>query len=371
MINNEVENEKFFGVSDVALGSISAMELYGMSEDELMIETRKKLFHKNADVIEIYNSLLPFLYSARSVYTIRNRYNNIRKEIRKADSTISEERKEEYLKIFKLDNILYTYIAKKQDKARDEKTATINNETLSIDNYLGGLAKVKDMIINENRYKNIFDELNKQNGRTTPLIRANISAIYVLLNSGRRTFEVYSTLEIDRIKIDDDYEKTIVYKHLAKKRNSGYYQAFLIDDDYETMKRAIENIRNYYDEKLNNIDSKKFNNSYSKNLNNFIQKFIKNYNILNINESFTLKDTRDMYLEVAIYKYKNIIPVAPEKLKKLILGHEISYKADSSVNYGKYNISDNRQIDITENINIDDIFDNEYQKLQKNKNQEM
>lgn len=369
MIDNDSENKEFLGDNDVALGGISAIELYGMSEEELMIETRKKLFHKDADVIEVYNFLLPFLYSAKSVYTLRNRYGNVRKEI--ANSNISESRKKEYLNIFKLDNIFYKYIDKMQDKARDEKRASINNKYLSIDNYLSGLAKIKDMINNENNYKYVFNELLKQNGRTTPLIRANISAIYVLLNSGRRTFEVFSTLEIDRTKIDNDAEKTIIYQHLAKKRNTGNYQAFLIDNDYDSMKKAIRNIRNYYNDKLQDIDSKKFNNSYSKNLNNFIKKFIKNYDILNIEENFTLKDTRDMYLEVALYKYKQVIPVAPEKLKKLILGHEISYKADSSVSYGKFQISDNKAIDIGKNIDIDNIFQNEYEKLQKNETREL
>jgi len=103
MINEESKLDELIGGNDIALGSISAMDLYGMSEDELMNKIRTKLYHPSTNVNAVYNYLLPFLYSARSVFTIRNRYANVRKQIESL--RISAERKDNMLEIFKLDDV--------------------------------------------------------------------------------------------------------------------------------------------------------------------------------------------------------------------------------------------------------------------------
>jgi len=244
------------------------------------------LKNKELTMNYIYNRYLPFLWHRNdneaniSLYTVRNKYQKLRDLIKK--TRLPRIRKDEALLTFSISKELTAYLNNNSDEKAKEK---LNNKLIfSIENYKKELERFKNIMINKD-----FSSF-KINNQTKDYLLAQVSAIYVLFNTGRRMFEIAKTLEVSKSG------KTVYYHNLIKKRaeNEEKYKAFLIDNDYKSLKKALQNIRKYYD--FSDIDNQTFNNNYQKNFNNFLKK-----NSLFDNISYS--KIRDMYTDVALQIY--------------------------------------------------------------------
>lgn len=59
--------------------------------DEIIEAIVKDLKHKDNDIIEVYNYYLPFFYNSQSPFTMKNKYDLVRKSIN--ESSIAKKKK--------------------------------------------------------------------------------------------------------------------------------------------------------------------------------------------------------------------------------------------------------------------------------------
>lgn len=266
---------------------------------EEIIETIvKDLKHKDSDLIEVYNYYLPFFFNSQSPFTMKNKYDLVRKGI--SDSSIAKKRKEECLRVFKLHTNIYNYMNVLQHEKAKERLN--DKKEFSEDSYFENMKYVKNLIENKD-----FETI-RINRQEDDYLLANLSALYFAMVTGRRSFEIFKTLDLYKVG------KTMYYKGIAKKRDDEEidFAAFPLDDDYHFLKKCLENIRKYY--KVDEFDNKRFNQTYQNAWNKFIKSLLKDENI-----SYSL--IRDMYANVAI-KNLNKDNLDVEIFRKLVLSHQ-------------------------------------------------
>ena len=267
-------------------------------KDEIIESIVKDLKHKDTDISEAYSYYLPYFFNSNSPFTMKNKFDEVRKAI--SESSIAKKRKDECLKIFKIHSALFSYMNNLQNESAKERL----NDKLEFSEatYLSNMEYVKNLILNKD-----FDSI-RNNSQTDEYILANLSALYFALATGRRSFEIFKTVELYKVG------KTMYFKGLAKKRDNEEidFVAFALDDDYHFLKKCLENIRKYYD--VESFDNKRFNSSYSESWNKFIRTVLNDKNI-----SYSL--IRDMYSNVAI-KQLNKDNLDTEIFRKLVLSHQ-------------------------------------------------
>lgn len=266
--------------------------------DEIVEAIVKDLKHRDSDIIEVYNYYLPFFFNSQSPFTMKNKYDLIRKSI--SDSSIAKKRKEECLRVFKIHTNIYNYMNILQNEKAKERLN--DKKEFSEDSYFDNMKYVKNLILDKD-----FDSI-RVNRQEDDYLLANLSALYFALATGRRSFEIFKTIEISKIG------KTVYYKGIAKKRDDEEieFTAFPLDEDYHFLKKCLENVRKYY--KVDEFDNKRFNQTYQNAWNKFIKSLLKDENI-----SYSL--IRDMYANVAI-KNLNKDNLDIEIFRKLVLSHQ-------------------------------------------------
>ena len=269
-------------------------------QNEILESIVKDLKRKDSDIIEVYNYYLPFFYNSNSPYTMKNKYDEVRKAI--TDSSIAKAKKSEILKVFRPAPNTYFYMNKLQDIAIIEKLN--NKREFTLDSYLENMQYIKNLIINKD-----FEAL-KTNRQEDDYLLANLSALYFALATGRRSFEIFKTVELSKVG------KTMYYKGLAKKRDNEEIEltAYPLDEDYQFLKKCLENIRKYY--KTEDFDNKRFNSTYQDAWNRFCKKTLKD-------DKISYSTIRDMYSDVAIQTL-NKDDIDEVKFRKIVLAHQDS-----------------------------------------------
>ena len=251
-------------------------KIYGVrNNDEIYDSILKDLKNKDSEPYQVLNKyLLYFWNTGTGLHTIRNKYTKIRKMI--SDSKFSAKRKKLYLDVFSIPDVLLSVVNAQNDS--NTLSRANNRVSFDLDSYVMKMEQLKALI-----HSNKFDEI-RVNRQEDDYILANLSAIYIAMNSGRRSFEIFKTLSVVK------FGKKIYYKGLSKKRidDDDKFDAFLIDDDYDFMKKCIANVRKYY--KFETIDNTKFNNNYQANMNKYLTNYFK--------EKMTYSKLRDMFVAV-------------------------------------------------------------------------
>lgn len=266
--------------------------------DEIIETIVKDLKHKDNDIIEVYNYYLPFFYNSQSPFTMKNKYDLVRKSIN--ESSIAKKRKNEILEVFKIHTNIFNYMNVLQHEKAKERLN--DKKEFSEDSYFENMKYVKNLIENKD-----FDTI-RINRQEDDYLLANLSAVYFALATGRRSFEIFKTLDLYKVG------KTMFYRGIAKKRDDEEidFAAFTLDEDYQFLKKCLENVRKYY--KVDEFDNKRFNQTYQNAWNKFIKNILKDENI-----SYSL--IRDMYANVAI-KNLNKDNLDTEIFRKLVLSHQ-------------------------------------------------
>lgn len=260
-------------------------------------EITRRLKHKDCNIIEMYNYIMPWLWGNDSIFSVKNKYAELRKHIE--NSTIGKKRKEELLEAFKIHTNTYKYLLSIQnEKAKDRLNNTLE---FSEDSYFDNMQKVKSIIENKD-----FDSI-RNNRQGNDYLLANLSALYFAMATGRRPWEIFSTIEISKIG------KTVYYKGLAKKRDNEEVEfiAFPLEEDYHFLKKCLENVRKYYTEK--NLDNKQFNQGVQQTWNKFAKNILGDTNV-----SYSV--IRSMYSEIAV-KNLNKDNLDKEIFRRLVLSH--------------------------------------------------
>jgi len=268
-----------------------------LKSEDLLDEVVRKLRKKDCDLFEVYNYILPYLWGSESIFTIKNKYGDLKKAIE--NSSIAAGRKKKFIKAFSIHPNTHLYMNKVAEKNAENRLN--NKEEFSVESYIENMKKVKSII-----EKKDFDSI-RVNRQENSYLLANLSALYFCLATGRRPFEIFKSLDL--IKVG----KTIFYKGLAKKRDSEEidYKAFPLDDDYQFLKKCLENIRKYY--QIDNFDNKKFNQGVQQTWNKFAKYILEDKNI-------SYSKIRSMYSEVALKKL-NVDNLDNEMFRKLVLAH--------------------------------------------------
>lgn len=266
--------------------------------DEIIEAIVKDLKHKDNDIIEVYNYYLPFFYNSQSPFTMKNKYDLVRKSIN--ESSIAKKRKNEILEVFKIHTNIFNYMNILQHEKAKERLN--DKKEFSEDSYFENMKYVKNLIENKD-----FETI-RINRQEDDYLLANLSAVYFAMATGRRSFEIFKTLDIYKVG------KTMFYRGIAKKRDDEEidFAAYPLDEDYQFLKKCLENIRKYY--KVDEFDNKRFNQTYQNAWNKFIKNLLKDENI-----SYSL--IRDMYANVAI-KNLNKDNLDIEIFRKLVLSHQ-------------------------------------------------
>lgn len=271
----------------------------GLEKKEEIIESIvKDLKHKDSDIHEVYSYYLPFFFNTNSPFTMKNKYEETRKAIN--ESSIAKKKKEDILKVFKINSSLFNYMNLIQNE--NAKTRLNDKIEFSETTYLSNMEYVKNLILNKD-----YDSI-RSGTQTDDYLLANLSALYFVLATGRRSYEIFRTVEISKIG------KTMYYKGIAKKRDDEEIElvAYPLDEDYQFLKKCLENIRKYY--KVDEFDNKRFNSAYSESWTKFARNVLKD-------EKISYSTIRDMYSNVAINQLnKNNLDT--EIFRKLVLSHQ-------------------------------------------------
>lgn len=271
-------------------------------------------FKKCTNLIEVYNKYLPFLWQTdSSLYTVRNKYQEVKEELN--NTRMKKSLKNECLSLLTLNESFFDLLNNKTKINNDEKVQ--EQQLFSIDNYIETIQKVKkDFLSND------FEKFKFRNGiflkRSDEYIKSQLGAIYLALVTGRRQAEIFISLDISK------HGKVTFFDDLLKKREGQEtrIEAYIIDNDYKTIKEALNTIRANY--KL--TDPKEMNN-IKKSVNTFIKEYLEDENI-----SYSL--IRDMYVKVATEKLKPK-NMADEYFKSLILGHDTGERSRLGSHYDK------------------------------------
>ena len=227
-------------------------------------------------------------------------------EIKK--TRIRQEKKQDILKILTLNEKMFSFLNKGSNEDLKEK---INNKKIfNKDHYLKEMGNIKNLILNKGKD---FKKINRQED---DYILANLSASYIAMNTGRRSYEIFKTLDLIK------NGKTTFYKGLTKKKDEekkeAKYKAYILDDDYKTLKLALKYIRKYYSKTFETLDNKKFNQNYATNIN----KFLKNQVLNDFDEKINYSTIRDMYSNIAIELFKPE-EMDEELFRNIVLSHEL------------------------------------------------
>lgn len=298
----------------MAIDRKDIMSMYGVNTNKEVIINLVSELKAGGNIFAIYNKYLPFLWQTEtSLYTVRNKYQEVKEEI--TNSKIKKSLKAEYLNLFTLDESFFNLLNKSTKINNDEKVQ--DQQIFSIENYMKTIEKVKkDFLSND------FEKFKFRNGvflrREDDYIKSQLGAIYLALVTGRRQAEIFITLDITK------HGKKVFFDDLLKKREGQEtrIEAFLIEDDYKTAKEALNVIRAKY-----KLSDPKAMNNVKGSINTFIKEYFEDENI-----SYSL--IRDMYVKVAIDKLKPQ-NMADEYFKSLILGHDTGDRSKLSSHYDK------------------------------------
>ncbi len=280
---------------------IEIVKLYQDEEfknsDELLEDIVKKLRHKDCDLFELYNYIMPWLWGNDSIFSVKNKYASLRNAIE--HSTIGKARKDKFLEVFKIHPNTYKYLLKVQNE--NMKNRINDSLEFSKDSYLENMQKVKNIIVNKD-----FDTI-RVNRQKNDYLLANLSALYFAMATGRRPWEIFQTVEISKVG------KTVYYKGLAKKRDNEEVEfiAFPLDEDYHFLKKCLENVRKYYSDK--DMDNKKFNQGVQQTWNKFAKYILDDKKV-----SYSV--IRSMYSEIAV-ETQNKDNLDKEIFRRLVLSH--------------------------------------------------
>ncbi len=277
-------------------------EIYGTDAsstiEDMMIKELKKC-KSNECFFEIHNKYIPFFWAESSVYTVRDRYTNIRNLVK--DSRFSKAKKELLLNnVFKLDDKFYDVL----NSASRERESKKEIKEFSIDEYLNTMQMLKNKILNKD-----FKVLN---GQTEKGVLANLSMFYLAFSTGRRFYELIKTLNIVK------KGGKIYFQGLAKKKDEEDEEklGFVLDEDYAFVRKALKNVRNYYAPLVENMTSKDINAKYSKNITRALKKYT----------PLTFHQIREQYAEVCEEKF-NKGQIDKDLFKAFCLGHEVNVDA--------------------------------------------
>ncbi len=281
------------------LKSLYGSTLTGEIESELIKEIKKA--KESIAYYEIHSKYIPFFWMDSSIYTVRDRYTNVRNLIKEV--RLSKAKKSLLLNsVFVLDEKFYEVLNNESKKREAKKEDT---KEFSIENYFNTVEKLKSDILNKN-----FKVLN---GQTEKSVIANMSMFYLAFVSGRRFYEIIKTLNI--IKKGGK----VYFDGLAKKRDDeDEKQGLLLDEDYAFVRKALKYVRSYYGTLVEDLDSKQINAKYSKNVSRALKRAI--------DQDISFHEIREMYAEVCETKF-NKGEIDKDIYKAIVLGHEIDTKS--------------------------------------------
>lgn len=147
--------------------------------------------------------------------------------------------------------------------------------------------------------------------------------IYLICVTGRRFIEIMKTLELEK------KDNKIYFGGLAKKRESKemIIEAYLLDNDYETLKTWIKDIRNFFQtEKFSN---QQINQKYSAIFNAWLEK-------AGIPKQLTAKEFRNLYAYEAYERFGK--PKGTDRYYFFIkcLGHNVDLTENATSSYVIY-----------------------------------
>lgn len=298
----------------MAVSREEVLKIFDSNNNKEVILKMVKDLKDSVSIIEVYNKYLPFLWQQdTSFYTVRNKYQDVKEELN--NTKMKKAKKEELLKLFTLDETFFNLLNKNTKINNDEKVQ--EQKIFSIDTYLETVERVKkDFLSND------FERFKYRNSvylkRSDEYIKSQLGAIYLALVTGRRQAEIFISLNISK------FGKKVFFDDLLKKREGQEtrIEAFLIDEDYQTAKEAINTIRDNY-----KLQDPKDMNNIKKSVNTFLKEYLNDEEI-----SYSL--IRDMYVKVAIETLKPN-NMADEYFKALILGHDTGERSRLGSHYDK------------------------------------
>jgi hypothetical protein len=271
----------------------------GEIESNLIKELKKA--KESINYFEVHTKYLPFFWVESSIYTIRDRYTNVRNLIK--ETNIGKTKKALLLNsVFVLEDKFYETL---NDESKKRETEKEDTKEFSIETYFSTFEEIKHSILNKD-----FKVLN---GQTEKSVIANLSMFYLAFVTGRRFYEIVKTLNI--IKKGGK----IYFDGLAKKRDEDdEKQGLVLDEDYAFVRKALKYVRSYYAELVEDMDSKQINAKYSKNITRALKRTTK--------QDVSFHEIRERYAEVCEEKF-NKGKIDVNIYKAIVLGHEIDTKS--------------------------------------------
>lgn len=248
---------------------------------------------------------VPYFWLESSIYTVRNRYTSVRKLIEESDIKFVDLA----LEIFKLGKAVGgSTIIETKNKNLEREIVFFD-----IENFKRDIAILRSKI-----EKKAFTLSNGQNQKQ---VLANLSIVYLALTTGRRFFEIMKIVEV--LKNEDNQ---VIFKGLAKKRDDKNSSQGFILDDFETVVKMINNVREYYDDFTKDLTAQQINASYSKTLNNFLKK--------ELNQKITFHRLRERYVEMCELEF-NKGKIDKDIFRAYVLGHDIDTEASEFYTHQK------------------------------------
>lgn len=241
---------------------------------------------------------VPYFWLESSIYTVRNRYTSVRKLIKESDIKFIDLA----LEIFKLGEAVGGSTVE-ATKHRELEKKTVSFDIVTFKN---------DILLLRSKIEN--KAFNFTNGQSQKQVLANLSIIYLAFVTGRRFFEIIKNLEV--LKSEDNQ---IVFKGLAKKRDSESFSKGFILDDFEAVLKMINNVRAYYDDFTKDMTAQQINASYSKTLNNFLKKEL-------MQDDITFHTLRERYAEICEIEF-NKGQIDKDVFRTYVLSHDIDTSA--------------------------------------------
>lgn len=286
-------------------------EIYGNKPTGEIIAEIVSTF-KKADAAEyfgIYNRYLPFLWGDRSLYTVRNLYQDVLKEV--GAQKIAKGKRDAIVAVFTLTTEFFTAL---NIASQQKEIERMNDKTeFSIEAYLTIMQTIKDGI-KAKKYK------GKGAGSDAQAM-ANAMMVYVAMATGRRFFEIIKTVDLIKEK------KELFFSGLAKKGdNEELFPAVLLDDDVQFIKKCLIHIRETFN--TENMDSKQINSKFSGIVNKAVVKLV--------GEGVSMHTLRERYAEICV-QTKRPEQIDENLFRDFVLSHETKltagdfYKAQKGV----------------------------------------
>lgn len=283
---------------------------FGSSDKNIIEKTIISELEKNTKTKYSFIALkyVPYFWLESSIYTVRNRYTSVRKLIKESNIKHIGEA----LEIFKLGE------AVGGSTVEATRNRELERETVSFDVE----AFKKDIVVLRSKIEN--KAFSFSNGQSQSQVLANLSIVYLALVTGRRFFEIMKNLEVLK-----DENNQVIFRGLAKKRDSENSSKGFILDDLEMVVKMINNVRAYYDDFTKNMTAQQINASYSKTLNNFLKKELGKQDI-------TFHTLRERYAEVCELEF-NKGKIDKDVFRTYVLSHDIDTSASDFYKHQKGN----------------------------------